>query len=68
LGNYVVIAFGLWGGTGALYVSPTLFLSAILTISSAYAASIVVQINADIGPNGSYVWNSLVFNVCSAVW
>lgn len=35
---------------------------------SAYAAPILAQINADLGPDDRYVWIALVYTVCSAVW
>jgi MFS family permease len=38
------------------------------SLSSGYAAPILAQINADVGPDPRYVWISLVYTVCSAVW
>jgi MFS family permease len=35
---------------------------------SGYAAPILAQINADVGPDPRYVWISLVYTVTSAVW
>ncbi|KAF1980654.1 MFS general substrate transporter [Aulographum hederae CBS 113979] len=52
IGSYLAIAFSLWAGTA----------------SFAYAAPILAQINADIGPDQNLVWVSLVYTVCSAVW
>ena len=39
-----------------------------LTPSSGYAAPILAQINADVGPDPRITWVSLVYTVCSAVW
>ena len=52
IGTFMAIGLGLWAGTGAF----------------AYAAPILGQINADIGPDDRYVWIGLVYTVCSAVW
>ncbi|KAF2095876.1 MFS general substrate transporter [Rhizodiscina lignyota] len=52
VGSFAAIGFGLWAGTAAF----------------AYAAPILAQINADIGPDDRYAWISLVYTVCSAVW
>jgi MFS family permease len=37
-------------------------------VNSGYAAPILGQINADVGPDPRYVWIALVYTVCSAVW
>lgn len=50
-GSMLATALGLMAGTGAF----------------AYAAPVLTQINEDIGPDGRYVWISLVYNTALAV-
>ncbi|KIV98822.1 uncharacterized protein PV09_09435 [Verruconis gallopava] len=52
LGSFFAIGLSLWAGTAAF----------------AYAAPILAQINADVGPDSRYVWIGLVYTVASAVW
>lgn len=52
LGTMMAVGMSLWAGTGAF----------------AYAAAVLTTINEDIGPDPRYVWISLVYNTCLAVF
>ena len=52
IGSMLATGLGLWAGVAAF----------------GYASPILAQINADIGPDPRYVWISLVYNCCLAVF
>lgn len=52
LGTYLAVGLSIWAGTGAF----------------GYAAPILSIINDDLGPDPRYLWISLVYNTCLAVF
>jgi Na+/melibiose symporter-like transporter len=52
LGTFLAVGLSIWAGTAAF----------------GYAASILAVINEDLGPDDRYVWISLVYNTCLAVF